>query len=52
MIGGIITDLVAGMIGETLFGGWIKRHPRLTAAICLPLLILIFVLAARQWLGG
>jgi hypothetical protein len=50
VIGEIISDLIAGMVAESLFGKWARRHPRLTAAICVPPLLLIAVLAVRQFL--
>ncbi len=48
MIGEIFRGLVAGMIGERLFGRWAKKHPRLTLLICVPPLVAVAVLATLQ----
>ena len=51
MIDEIIIGLIGGVAGEKLTGRWTKRHPYLTAAICVPPLLLIAFLAGRQLLG-
>jgi hypothetical protein len=46
-----IRGFIAGAIGERVFGRWVKRNPRLAAAISIPPLLVVAFLAGRQLLG-
>jgi uncharacterized membrane protein YeaQ/YmgE (transglycosylase-associated protein family) len=51
MIDDIIVGLIGGAAAEKLGGRWFRRHPYLTAIVCIPLLLVVGFLAARQLLG-
>ena len=51
MIDEIIIGLIGGAAGEKLAGRWTRRHPYLTAAICMPPLLLLAFLIGKQMLG-
>jgi uncharacterized membrane protein YeaQ/YmgE (transglycosylase-associated protein family) len=50
MLDDLAIGLVGGLIGDRLFGGWCRRHPYLTMAICIPPLTAVAILAVVQLL--